>query len=131
MSETGKGQFWCKGKFSYMKWNIICYNKGYTKSCIGVAINKASLISREDVLVDKTIDNRLTQVPFVVVFNLKLPSLPKIPKDYNLYCTHQDVVPLSSQKCLSSATEGQGTLAICYVADIEIGESWFWCKPAA
>ena len=26
-------------------------------------------------------------------------------------------MPLSSQKCLSSAIEGQGTLAICYVAD--------------
>ena len=28
------------------------------------------------------------------------------------------VVPLSSQKCLSSTIEAQGTLEICYVADI-------------
>ena len=27
-------------------------------------------------------------------------------------------MPLSSQKCLSSAIEGEGTLAICYVADV-------------
>ena len=27
-------------------------------------------------------------------------------------------MPLSSQKCLSSAIQGQGTLAICYVADV-------------
>ena len=55
--------------------------RGYTKGCIRDAINKASLISREDALVDKTNDNQLTRVPFVVTYNPKLPSLPKILKE--------------------------------------------------
>ena len=45
------------------------------------AINKASSISREDALVDKTNDNQLTRVSFVVTYNPKLPSLPKILKE--------------------------------------------------
>ena len=53
----------------------------FTNGCIGDAINKASLISREDALVDKTNDNQLTRVPFVVTCNPKLPSLPKILKE--------------------------------------------------
>ena len=55
--------------------------RGYTKGCIRDAINKASSISREDALVDKTNDNQLTRVPFVVTYNPKLPILPKILKE--------------------------------------------------
>ena len=55
--------------------------RGYTKGCIRDAITKASSISREDALVDKTIDNQLTRVPFVITYNPKLPSLPKILKE--------------------------------------------------
>ena len=55
--------------------------RGYTKGCIRDAINKASSISREDALVDKTNDNQLTRVPFLVTYNPKLPSLPKILKE--------------------------------------------------
>ena len=55
--------------------------RGYTKCCIRDAINKASSISREDALVDKTNDNQLTRVPFVVTYNPELPSLPKILKE--------------------------------------------------
>ena len=55
--------------------------RGYTKGCIRDAITKASSISREDALVDKTNDNQLTRVPFVVTYNPKLPSLPKILKE--------------------------------------------------
>ena len=54
--------------------------RGYTKGCIRDAINKASSISR-DALVDKTNDNQLTRMPFVVTYNPKLPSLPKILKE--------------------------------------------------
>ena len=55
--------------------------RGYTKGRIRDAINKASSIFREDALVDKTNDNQLTRVPFVVTYNPKLPSLPKILKE--------------------------------------------------
>ena len=37
--------------------------RGYTKGCTGDAINKASSISREDALVDKTNDNQLHECP--------------------------------------------------------------------
>ena len=83
------------------------------------AINKVSSISREDALVDKTNDNQLTRVPFVVTYNPKLPILPKILNEsHNPYCMHQNGVPLFFQECLSSATQGQETLATCSVADI-------------
>ena len=55
--------------------------RGYTKGCIRDAITKASSISREDALVDKTNDNQLTRVPFVVTYNPKLPSLLNILKE--------------------------------------------------
>ena len=55
--------------------------RGYTQGCIRDPITKASSISREDALVDKTNDNQLTRVPFVVTYNPKLPSLPKILKE--------------------------------------------------
>ena len=55
--------------------------RSYIKGCIRDAINKASSISRGDALVDKTNDNQLTRVPFVVTYNPKLPSLPKILKE--------------------------------------------------
>ena len=55
--------------------------RGYTKGCIRDAINKTSSISREDALVDNTNDNQLTRAPFVVTYNPKLPSLPKILKE--------------------------------------------------
>ena len=67
--------------------------KGYTKGCIRDAINKASSFSREDALVDKTNDNQLTRVPFVVAYNPKLPSLPKILKEsQSILHIHQNVV---------------------------------------
>ena len=88
-----------------------CYTKGYIRD----AITKASSISRENALVDKTNDNQLTRVPFVVTYNPKLPSLPKILKE------RQSILH-SLERCstvfLSSATKGQGTLAICYVANV-------------
>ena len=52
--------------------------RGYTKGYIRDAITKASSISREGALIDKTNDNQLIRVPFVVTYNPKLPSLPKI-----------------------------------------------------
>ena len=59
--------------------------RGYTKGCIRDTINKASSISREDALVDKTTDNQLTRVPFVVTYNPKLPSLPKYSEGITIY----------------------------------------------
>ena len=55
--------------------------RGYTEGCIRDAVNKASSIPREDALVDKTNDNQLTRVPFLVTYNPKLPSLSKILKE--------------------------------------------------
>ena len=55
--------------------------RGYTKGCIRDAINKGSSISREEALVNKTNDNQVTRVPFVVIYNPKLSSLPKILKE--------------------------------------------------
>ena len=68
--------------------------KGFTKSCIGDAINKASSISREDALVDKTNDNQLTRASFAVTYNPKLLSLPKILKE------SQSILH-SSERCAS------------------------------
>ena len=72
--------------------------RGYTKGCIRDAVTKASSISREDALVDKTNDNQLTQVPFVVTYNPKLPSRPKILKE------SQSILH-SSERCSTVFTE--------------------------
>ena len=89
--------------------------RGYTKGYIRDAITKAFSISREDALVDKTNDNQLTRVPFVVTYNPKLPSLPKILKEPQSILHSSE---RSSTVFLSSAIEGQRNLAICYVANI-------------
>ena len=80
--------------------------RGYTKGCI------------REALVDVTNDNQLTRVPFVVTYNPKLPSLPKILKESQSikhaserYATVFPEVPLVSNR-------RSRNLTTCYVADV-------------
>ena len=57
-------------------------------------------------------------MPFVVTYNPKLPSLPKILKESQCILHSSERCATVFPEVLSSATEGQGTLAICYVADV-------------
>ena len=52
--------------------------RGYKKRSIHDAIKKASLVTREEALADKTKSKSLQRVPFVVTYNLMLPNIPKI-----------------------------------------------------
>ena len=52
--------------------------RGYKKRCIHDAIKKASLVTREEALADKTKPKSLQRVPFVVTYNPMLPNIPKI-----------------------------------------------------
>ena len=42
------------------------------------AIKKASLVTKEEALADKTKSKSLQRVPFVVTYNQRLPNIPKI-----------------------------------------------------
>ena len=55
-------------------------NRGYTKGCINDAINKASIVTREDSLKEKIEQQKLQRVPFVITYNPILPSIPKLLK---------------------------------------------------
>ena len=52
--------------------------RGYKKICIHDAIKKASLVTREEALADKTKPKSLQRVPFVVTYNPMHPNTPKI-----------------------------------------------------
>ena len=52
--------------------------RGYKKRSIHDAIKKASLVTREEALADKTKSKSLQRVPFVVTYNPMLPNIPKI-----------------------------------------------------
>ena len=52
--------------------------RGYKKRSIHDAIKKASLVTREEALADKTKSKSLQRVPFVVTYNPILPNIPKI-----------------------------------------------------
>ena len=52
--------------------------RGYKKRCIHDAIKKASLVTREEALADKTKPKSLQRVPFVVTYNPMFPNIPKI-----------------------------------------------------
>ena len=52
--------------------------RGYKKRCIHDAIKKASLVTREEALADKTKPKSLQRVPFVVTYNPMLPNIPTI-----------------------------------------------------
>ena len=55
-------------------------NRGYTKGCINDAINKTSIVTREDSLKEKIEQQKLQRVPFVITYNPILPSIPKLLK---------------------------------------------------
>ena len=52
--------------------------RGYKERSIHDAIKKASLVTREEALADKTKSKSLQRVPFVVTYNPMLPNIPKI-----------------------------------------------------
>ena len=56
-------------------------NMGYTKGCINDAINKATIVTREDSLKEKIEQQKLQRVPFVITYNPILPSIPKLLKE--------------------------------------------------
>ena len=53
-------------------------NRGYTKGCINNAINKASTVTGEDSLKEKIKQLKLQRVPFVITYDLILPSILKL-----------------------------------------------------
>ena len=58
--------------------------RGYKKRSIHDAIKKASLVTREEALADKTKSKSLQRVPFVVTYNPMLPNIPKILHEAHL-----------------------------------------------
>ena len=52
--------------------------RGYKKVCIQDAINKASSVTREEVLTNKRSQKILKRVPFVLTYNPMLSNIPKI-----------------------------------------------------
>ena len=52
--------------------------KVYKKGCIQDAINKASLVTREEALTNKRSQKILKRVPFIITYNPMLPNIPKI-----------------------------------------------------
>ena len=62
-----------------MKKHLI--QRGYKQKTIHNAIKKASLVTREEALADKTTPKSLQRVPFVITYNPMLPNIPKIPYD--------------------------------------------------
>ena len=63
-----------------MKQHLI--QRGYKQKTIHNAIKKASLVTREEALADKTTPKSLQRVPFVITYN---PMLPKYPRFYMIH----------------------------------------------
>ena len=58
--------------------------RGHKKRCMYDAVKKASLVTREEALADKTKQKSLQRVSFVVTYNPMLPKIPKILHEAHL-----------------------------------------------